>query len=196
MSTGFCPNCGDPYPPGQFSCPNCLRHSFDDGNPYASPPPGPAGPVPGMYNLRDVAFKQRLLILAVGLLLATIVIYIALMIPLMIIIPRSVDPNTGRFPNNEPPPAMMALAIVAGLDQFAYVGAVVFAIVAVVMLSAAIRYDMALRILFAVLMFCPCINIIVMLVVNGQATKILTQNGISVGFFGAGSRQFDRGPGL
>ncbi len=176
MSTGICPNCGTPYPPGQFSCPNCRNHSFDDGNPYASPSLGPDGPMPVAHNLREVASKQRLLVLAVGIMLILQAINIGLNF-----MPRVNDSSDSML-------ASVSLAI-----SILYLGVVIFSIVALLMLAATLHYGLASRILLAVLMFCPCVNIITMLVINGQATKILTRGGITVGFFGANMRQFDQG---
>ena len=46
-------------------------------------------------------------------------------------------------------------------------------------------YSTAVGILLGVLTFVPCVGLIVLLMVNGKATTVLRQNGISVGLLGA-----------
>ena len=46
-------------------------------------------------------------------------------------------------------------------------------------------YGTGLGILLGILALAPCIGLIVLLIVNGKATKVLKQNGIQVGLLGA-----------
>jgi hypothetical protein len=46
-------------------------------------------------------------------------------------------------------------------------------------------YGIAIGILMGILALVPCAGLIVLLLINLRATKVLTQNGIRVGFFGA-----------
>jgi hypothetical protein len=51
-------------------------------------------------------------------------------------------------------------------------------------------YGTGLGILLGILTFPPCIGLIVLLIVNGKATKILQQNGHRVGLLGASLSEF------
>jgi len=52
-------------------------------------------------------------------------------------------------------------------------------------------YSTAVGILWTILTFLPCIGILVLLTINGKATKILRQNGHKVGLLGAKLSEFD-----
>jgi hypothetical protein len=54
-----------------------------------------------------------------------------------------------------------------------------------VFLLATKVYSTAVGIVLGLLTFIPCIGLIALLVVNGKATSVLTQNGIKVGLMGA-----------
>ena len=64
------------------------------------------------------------------------------------------------------------------------IGIAIFTAVAIFLLSRALGHPVsgAFR---ALLMFVPCISLIVLLMTNQQATTFLTQNGVKVGFMGA-----------
>jgi hypothetical protein len=51
-------------------------------------------------------------------------------------------------------------------------------------------YSTGIGVLLGILTFLPCIGLIVLLVVNGKATKILQQNGHKVGLLGASLAEF------
>jgi hypothetical protein len=54
-----------------------------------------------------------------------------------------------------------------------------------VYLLAASVYSTAVGILLGVLALLPCINLIMLLIVNGKATSVLRAHGIKVGLLGA-----------
>jgi predicted RNA-binding Zn-ribbon protein involved in translation (DUF1610 family) len=59
-----------------------------------------------------------------------------------------------------------------------------------VVLVALRLYSTAAAIGLAILMFIPCVSLIVLLSINGKATNRLKENGIKVGFMGADMSQF------
>ena len=61
---------------------------------------------------------------------------------------------------------------------------VVFMIASIFMLTQQLK-NAGLAVLCSVLMFVPCVSLIVLLVVNQMATSFPKANGIRVGFFGA-----------
>lgn len=63
------------------------------------------------------------------------------------------------------------------------------ALVFVVLLAIRI-YSTGTAILLGILMFIPCVALVTLLVINQAATKMLTENGIKVGFLGASMSQF------
>ncbi len=46
-------------------------------------------------------------------------------------------------------------------------------------------FNVGLGIMFTILIFVPCIGLIMLAVLNGKATSVLKKNGVPVGFFGA-----------
>jgi Mn2+/Fe2+ NRAMP family transporter len=60
---------------------------------------------------------------------------------------------------------------------------VVFAITSIVLLAKEV-INIGVAILCGILMFVPCVSLIVLLVVNQKATSYLQQHGIKVGFLG------------
>ena len=46
-------------------------------------------------------------------------------------------------------------------------------------------YSPVVGILFAILTLVPCVGLLMLLLINGKATRILKQNGIRVGLMGA-----------
>ncbi len=63
--------------------------------------------------------------------------------------------------------------------------AVVLAGAVFVFLLAIKVYGVGLGILFGILTLIPLIGLVVLLIINGKATKVLRQNGIKVGLLGA-----------
>jgi predicted RNA-binding Zn-ribbon protein involved in translation (DUF1610 family) len=59
-----------------------------------------------------------------------------------------------------------------------------------VVLCAMRLYSTGAAIALAILMFIPCVSLIVLLSINGKATNRLKENGIKVGFLGADMSQF------
>jgi predicted RNA-binding Zn-ribbon protein involved in translation (DUF1610 family) len=81
---------------------------------------------------------------------------------------------------------MPILAPIAGLIFLAgFVAGLVYAI-----LVSTKVYSTVTTVLLAILLFVPCLGLLVLLVINQAATKKLTQAGIKVGFLGASSSQF------
>ena len=62
--------------------------------------------------------------------------------------------------------------------------AVIVGAVFVVLLATNV-FGTGLGILLGILSLVPCFGLVILLIVNGRATKILKQNGIKVGFLGA-----------
>jgi len=62
------------------------------------------------------------------------------------------------------------------------VGLLVFMIVSVVRLAKALNLS---QVLYAILMFIPCVSLLVLLSLSGKATGVLRQAGIKVGLMGA-----------
>lgn len=127
------------------------------------PPPMPAKPLnyappPGRTDLREVAVRQRAIMLC-------ILGYIVLLV-LRFVVP--------------PPFNLFAL-----LAAFAVS---ITAMVFVFMLSVAI-YNTGMGIFLGILTLVPLVNLIVLLIINGKATKILREHGIKVGLMGADTSQ-------
>lgn len=51
-------------------------------------------------------------------------------------------------------------------------------------------YSVGVGILLGILALVPCVGLLVLLLINGKATRILKQNGIKVGLLGANMSQF------
>ena len=117
----------------------------------------------GNEFLRQVASYQRGLIFSI---LAQIVGYV-----LLIMTSASHQPALALVP---------FLLLLAG-----GVAGLVFTI-----LVATRVYSTGTAIVLGILLFIPCVGLIVLLVVNQAATKTLTDGGIQVGFFGASISQF------
>jgi hypothetical protein len=67
--------------------------------------------------------------------------------------------------------------------------AVVVAAVVFVFMMALELYGVGIGIVMGVLTLIPLVGLIVLLIINGKATKLLRRHGIKVGLFGADSRQ-------
>jgi hypothetical protein len=62
----------------------------------------------------------------------------------------------------------------------------------VVVFMLAIKvYNVAVGILLGILTILPCLGLLVLLIINSQATTILRRNGVHVGFLGARKRDLD-----
>ncbi len=91
----------------------------------------------------------------------------------------------GVAPITYTPVAAIGLIVVAVAVQ-------VFAVVCVLQLQAVLRVGAGTRILTGVLMFAPCVNLLVLLSVNARATHVLKRAGLKVGLFGVSPGQLER----
>jgi hypothetical protein len=126
-------------------------------NPYQSPSPVEAM-VAGSADreqLRRVAKRQQRVLYV---LLAQIVIYFLLL-------------------------SFQAADAMRGILGVAFLVLAVFGIVAVFLLAKEVMH-IAIAVICTLLMFVPCISLLVLMVVNGRATKLLQKNGLKVGFMG------------
>jgi hypothetical protein len=82
-------------------------------------------------------------------------------------------------------PPQFRLAIILG-DVVVAIAGFVF-----VLLLAIKVYNVAVGIILGILTLVPCVNLIVLLVVNGKATGILQANGHKVGLLGANLSEFN-----
>jgi hypothetical protein len=134
----------------------------NESNPYQAPSSAAPSPPIDNRNVKRVASAQRLVLLS---LLANIGINVAS----YLISGQSV---TIFY-------AFYALALVV-------VGFMIYS-----MFSLAKELNPTwLAVLYAILMVVPCVSLILLLVVNQQATGFLTSNGIKVGLMGASKKQF------
>lgn len=117
-------------------------------------------------QLITLAAAQRELLCAV---LAATVVYVGNMIFIGLL--------------EEIPPLIM-LASVIGLAVLAIV-VVVVQIFAVVRISRALQENLSTAIVFGLLMLLPFLSLIILLALNGMASKRFQQAGIRVGLFGA-----------
>lgn len=70
----------------------------------------------------------------------------------------------------------------AYVDMVLALGLLVYMIISVIRLAKALDLS---QVLYAILMFVPCVSLIVLLMLSGKATARLTQAGIKVGLLGA-----------
>ncbi len=113
-------------------------------------------------NLRQVATYQRGLIFCILIYILAAVAY-------------GVLTQVNRF-----------LAVIPSLVVLcAIIAGIVFAI-----LVATRVYSTGTGIVLGILVIIPCVGLVILLVINQAATKMLTGNGIKVGFFGANMSQF------
>ena len=68
------------------------------------------------------------------------------------------------------------------VDMFLAVGLLIYMILSVIRLAKALGLS---QVLYAILMFVPCVSLIVLLLLSGKATARLTQAGVKVGLLGA-----------
>jgi len=132
-------------------------------NPYQSPQVG--SPIVSSFAggdsreyLRDVARRQRKVLLAVGLNF------------LVNIIAAAANAS-------ESAPLILGMAVLA-------IGVAIFSMVAMFQLANRV-YGMGAAIVCTILMLVPCISLITLLVVNQKATSILQAAGVKVGLLGA-----------
>jgi len=85
-----------------------------------------------------------------------------------------------------------APAWVAGAWLIASIVVQVSAIVCVLQLQVGLRIGVGARILTGVLMFAPCINLLVLLSVNARATHALKKAGLKVGLLGVNPAEAER----
>lgn len=107
-------------------------------------------------QFRRVAQKQRMVIFA---LLAYILVYVLAI----------------AVAQHSPLAGVIVLVIALGVA--------IFALVSIVALALEIA-SLPVAIVCAILMFVPCVSLIVLLVINQKATSYLQQHGIKVGFLG------------
>jgi hypothetical protein len=126
---------------------------------FASQPTVPFGPGVDREKLRRVARYQQFVLYA---LLANILVNVIVL--------------AGRGAGFENIAGLLALVL--GLPV------AVFGMVAIFLLANEL-YNAGVGVLCAVLMIVPCISLITLLIVNGQATGYLQRHGVKVGFMGA-----------
>jgi hypothetical protein len=131
-------------------------------NPYAPPTAPIEGPTldPDRAKLRDIARHQRDINLMI---LAQFLLYV----------------GAGLTRDFAPPfiVGLVALAIVA------------LSLLATFRLASAL-YGTTMAIVYGILMFAPCIGLIVLLLLNQEATRRLRNAGFKVGLLGADPKQF------
>ena len=124
-------------------------------------------------QLLRIAVKQRHFILLFAFAYA--------LNPLINVLSNTLDSASGTQ-------ALLLAVIVIGIGVLSLV-VVVLALIVLFQLTTALEYSMAGRICLLVLTLLPCINLIVLLTVNANATNTLRLNGVDVGLIGASSRQ-------
>lgn len=120
----------------------------------------------GVDHIRRVAIYQKGVLIAVGVYLAQLAF-------------RAVCWGADW----EPP--FMVLGAVELITLVAYIGGVV-----AIGLLAARLYNAFAGVVLALLTFVPCLNLLIILIINHKANDLLDSNGITVGFFGARMSDF------
>jgi hypothetical protein len=142
------------------------------GNPYEAPRADlrAVGVRSGQRaDVRQVAVAQKAILICILIQIANIVFQLAVVF--------------GKLP--------VPQAVLLGCSVVSLVSGVVSAVFVFIM---AIRvYSTGLGILFGILALIPCVGLIVLLMVNGKATKILQANGYKVGLLGADLSQIPAG---
>lgn len=153
----FCSRCGSPLRPEDLAAARCSACQADlTPVLFRNQPPG--------ADLRKVARAQRRLLYCVGLM-----ILVQIASALLYSVPAR-------------------LSVVEPLDALVSCSGLILSVVALVFavqLMAATGTHILLRILLIVLLFAPCINLIVLLGINHRATKLLRRVGVRVGLLGA-----------
>ena len=75
--------------------------------------------------------------------------------------------------------------VIGSIAALVSIGAFVMSIIGILRLCSGLGYSIGVKILMLVLMIVPLINLITLVILNGKATKILRENGYTVGLFGA-----------
>jgi hypothetical protein len=119
------------------------------------PPPVPAQPTFRREDLREIAQRQKVILLCV-------LVYIIIAV-LNAINPMGLQP------------------VIRGLILFA---AGIVALVFVILLASKL-YPSATCTLLCILVLIPLIGLVSLLIINGKATRVLKENGIHVGIMGA-----------
>ena len=121
----------------------------------------------------DIAKYQRLLIVAI---LCQIILYI-----IRVVLTFGA---TGAAQQGSQAGAVAMGGIVLLLNLVS-LAVVVFSLVMLILLMTAMDESLMSRVLAAISQFIPLIGLIVLLVINGKATKLLRENGYKVGLMGA-----------
>ena len=120
-------------------------------------------------RLKRIAKNQRHLCICILLLIVGLVVHIIL---------KQKGFTTGGF--GDPSIAIQLSWIVN-----------IYAAILVILLAANVYNSTILGIFLGLLCLLPCAGLLLLLAINQQATRLLKQNGIKVGFFGADASQFD-----
>lgn len=122
----------------------------------------------GNLDLRRTAKHQRRLLWVI---FALLVLYLVpVLLPIPYISPPIVD--------------VVSLVVIIALD--------LVALVFTIQLMSALQYHILLRVLLGLLMFAPCVNLIVLLAINSSATNALRAAGLKVGLLGVSDEQVVR----
>ena len=78
-----------------------------------------------------------------------------------------------------------AVLILNGLIGLA---AIILSIIGLLRMTSGLSYQIALRIIFCILMIIPLLNLITLVILNSKATTTLRNNGYKVGLLGAEKR--------
>ena len=120
-------------------------------------------------RLKRIAKNQRHLCICILLLIVGLVVHIIL---------KQKGFTTGGF--GDPSIAIQLSWIVN-----------IYAAILVILLAANVYNSTILGIFLGLLCLLPCAGLLILLGINQQATRLLKQHGIKVGFFGADASQFD-----
>ncbi len=129
-----------------------------------------------MEDLRAVAFYQKVLLLCV---LAMMVLYFSIG---AVSVMAQESAKAGRTDGALLVPLFVLIAAFAATG----IAATVF----VFLLSIKV-YNVVVGILLGLLVLVPCLNVLVLVIINGHATTVLRRNGVYVGFLGARKRDLD-----
>ncbi len=136
--------------------------------------PPPVAPTPLQYatpprdnSIRIIAMRQRTIMYCILAYIASIGVYIGVI-------------------------AQRNGVLVVGIAALCLLAVLVTIIVCVFRLALVI-YSTGIAILLGVLLIIPYIGMVILLIMNSRATKILRANGISVGLMGANMKQFSQG---
>ena len=143
--------------------------------PPVAQPPVASGSI---FNLYLIAKHQKRIVGLVGLML--LIQFLGRSV-LAAAEPTGAGGNTGLL-------ASAGFAIIMGILAL---GLWIFSIVTLVKLKLAMGDGMTSIVLFCIGMLIPCINLLILIIVNQNATTSLKANGISVGFLGVDSQTLE-----